>query len=101
MDGRGTIETSARLDIYIIALFNRDMIGYILLYKGRRTTPKQMSEWKTLIMQWVLQKRDVPSDRIKLVDGGYRTDPEIELFLITKELSPPSLEQPGLPIGDQ
>ena len=26
---------------------------------------------------------------IKLVDGGYRTDPEIELFLVTKELSPP------------
>ena len=79
-----------RLDSYIIALLNdKRWTGYIVLYRGRETGPKRMSAYKTSITRHVLRRRAVPSTRIKLIDGGYRVKPEIELYLLTEELSPP------------
>lgn len=80
----------ARLDNYIIALLNeKSWTGYIVLYKGRDTGPKRMLTYKTSIMGHVLRTRSVPPERIKLIDGGYRLKPEVELYLLTEELSPP------------
>ena len=80
----------ARLDNYIIALENDERwTGYIVLYKGREIGPKLMSAYKTSIMGHVLQRRAVPQRRIKLIEGGYRAKPEIELYLLTEGLSPP------------
>lgn len=80
----------ARLDNYIIALVNeKRWTGYIVLYTGREMSSKRMSAYKTSIMRHVLQRRAVPPKRIKLIDGGYRLKPEIELYLLTEGLSPP------------
>jgi len=79
-----------RLDTYIIALVNDNRwTGYIVLYKGREMSSKQMSAYKIAIMRHVLQRRAVPPQRIKLIDGGYRVKTEIELYLLTEGLSPP------------
>lgn len=79
-----------RLDTYIIALVNdKRWTGYIVLYKGREMSSKRMSAYKSAIMRHVLQTRAVPPGRIKLIDGGYRAKPEIELYLLTESLSPP------------
>lgn len=79
-----------RLDTYIIALVNDNRwTGYIVLYKGREMSSKQMSAYRTAITRHVLQRRAVPPKRIKLIDGGYRAKPEIELYLLTAGLSPP------------
>ena len=79
-----------RLDTYIIALVNeKRWTGYIVLYKGREMSSRRMSAYKTSIMRHVLHKRAVPPARIKLIDGGYRAKPEIELYLLTAGLSPP------------
>lgn len=80
----------ARLDNYIIALVNeKRWTGYIVLYNGREVGSKRMSAYKRSIMRHVLQTRAVPPKRIKLIDGGYRAKPEIELYLLTEGLSPP------------
>jgi len=79
-----------RLDNYIIALVNdKRWTGYIVLYKGHEMGSKRMSAYKKSIMRHVLQRRAVPPKRIKLIDGGYRVKPEIELYLLTEGLSPP------------
>lgn len=87
----GSIDDAlARLDNYIIALLNeKRWTGYIVVYKGSETGAKRMSALKMGIMRHVLQRRAVPPKRIKVTDGGYRVKPEIELYLLTAELSPP------------
>lgn len=80
----------ARLDNYIIALLNeKRWTGYILLYTGREVRSKRMLAYKTSIKRHLLQRRAVPPKRIKLIDGGYRDRPEMELYLLTEGLSPP------------
>ena len=80
----------ARLDNYIIALLNeKRWTGYIVFYTGREVSAKRMSAYKTSIMRHLLQRRAVPPKRIKVIDGGYRHRPEMELYLLTEELSPP------------
>lgn len=88
----------ARLDNYTIALLNQKRwIGYIVLYKGRETGSKRMSAYKTSIMRHLLQKRAVPRERIKLIDGGYRDKPAIEVYLLTERLSPPEPRATWIP----
>jgi hypothetical protein len=83
-------ETLARLDNYIIALQHNDRwSGYMVLYRGRRASKKRTATYRRAIMRHVISTRAVAISRVKLIDGGYRTDPEIELFLLTAELSPP------------
>ena len=83
-------DTLARLDNYIIRLQQDDRwTGYMVLYQGRRVSKNRMATYRRAIMRHVISKRAVPVSRIKLIDGGYRTDSEIELFLLTAELSPP------------
>lgn len=80
----------ARLDNYIIALQQDDQWnGYMVLYRGRRASKKRTATYRRAIMRHVISTRAVPASRINLIDGGYRTEPEIELFLLTAELSPP------------
>lgn len=79
----------ARLDNYIIALLNeKRWTGYIVLYSGREVGSKRTLAHKRSIMRH-LQRRAVPPKRIKLIDGGYRDRPAMELYLLTEELSPP------------
>ena len=83
-------DTLARLDNYLIALLNEDRWhGYMVLYRGRYANKNRMAAYRQSIMRHVTSTRAVPPNRIKLIDGGYRADPEIELFLLTAELSPP------------
>ena len=83
-------DTLARLDNYIIALQQEERwTGYMVLYRGRRVSKKRMATYRRAIMRHVISTRAVPVSRIKLIDGGYRRDTEIELFLLTAELSPP------------
>lgn len=80
----------ARLDNFIIALLNDDRWnGYMLLYRGRYTSKNRMASYRQSIMRHVISKRAVPPNRVKLIEGGYRAGPEIELFLLTEELSAP------------
>ena len=83
-------DTLARLDNYIIRLQQDDRwTGYMVLYRGRRASKNRMATYRRAIMRHVISTRAVPVRRIKLIDGGYRTEPEMELFLLTAELSPP------------
>lgn len=80
----------ARLDNFIIQLQNVDYwTGFILLYSGKKTTRKQMSLYKKSILRHVIETRGMSAHRIKLIDAGYRDDPEIELFLLPPDYSPP------------
>ena len=83
-------EALARLDNYTIALLgDQRWTGYMVLYAGRETGAKRMSAYKRSLMQHVLQGRAVPPERIRLINGGYRVKPEIELYLLPNGLSPP------------
>lgn len=91
-------DTLARLDNYIIALLNeKRWTGYILLYTGREVRSKRMFAYKTSIKRHLLQRRAVPPKRIKLIDGGYRDRPEMELYLLTEGLSPPEPRETWTP----
>lgn len=86
----GSVDAFARLDNYIFALLNeKRWKGYIVLYTGREVASKRMLAYKRSVMRHILERRAVPRKRIKLLEGGYRDRPEIELYLLTEGLSPP------------
>ena len=79
-----------RVDNFIIALQNNQIwTGFIVLYRGKQTSGKQASAYQRSIMRHVIETRGMPAARVKLIDGGYRDEPAIELFLLHDSLSPP------------
>lgn len=61
--------------------------GIVPLHSDRADVEKLLGA--PAIMRHVLQRRAVPPKRIKLIEGGYRAKPEIELYLLTEGLSAP------------
>jgi hypothetical protein len=81
----------ARLDNYSVDLFNRspELTGYVIIYRGKRTSSKVMLRYRQSITRHLIQTRKLPPERLVILDGGYREDPAFELFMMSRELSPP------------
>ena len=80
----------ARLDNYIIALQDRENFkGYVLLYKGKHTNVKTAVRYRQAIARHFYRTRGVPREQLVIVDAGYQEQPFVELFMMSRDLSPP------------
>jgi hypothetical protein len=80
----------ARLDNYVIQLHNIPRFkGYVIFYDGRKTSSKKMLRYEQSIKRHLLKNRGLQPDRLVIIDGGYREEATFELFMLTRELSPP------------
>ena len=91
---RSVDDTLARLDNYVIALSNpmsgqNDWKGYVIIYKGKRTSAATSRRYREAITQHLFRRRAQSREQIEIVDGGYTEVGSIELFMMTRELSPP------------
>jgi hypothetical protein len=80
----------ARLDNYAIQLQNIPRwIGYVIVYAGRHTSSATAKRYSRRFRSHLVTKRGLPASRVVMINGGYREDLEVELFLISKDISPP------------
>lgn len=70
----------AHLDNFAIALqHDPDLIGYIIVYAGRRACVGEAKDRALRAKKYVVETRGIQESRIKWIDGGYREEPTVIL----------------------
>jgi hypothetical protein len=95
---RSIDDALARLDNYVIQLLpHKQWTGYLILYAGKRTAPKKALFYRRAMRRHLIQTRGLPAERLIMIDGGYMEDPYVELFMLTRGLSPPEARPTWVP----
>jgi hypothetical protein len=88
---KNEVDTSARLDNFAVQLSQgSSWNGYIIAYAGkiaRRGEGRTLGEWAR---RYMVEKRNIPSNRIFAIDGGFREVAGYDLFLLADTLAPPT-----------
>lgn len=72
----------ARIDAFMVALNNNpELTGYIIGYAGRRTGPVEIDRALAVVTR-VFNFRKYHSERVKLVNGGYREFNAVDMWLL-------------------
>ncbi len=80
----------ARLDNYVIAVSERNVWrGYVMLYRAKLASAKTSLRHRRAIANHIYGKRGFSAKQIVIVDGGYRDQLTIELFMMSQDLAPP------------
>ena len=80
----------ARLDNFSIQLQEQpQMKGYILVYASKKTPSRSAKRRATEARQYLVKVRRLNPTRIKIVDGGYREQFQIELYILPASATPP------------
>jgi hypothetical protein len=79
-----------RLDAFAIELRSwAGTQGYIIAYGGRHSRAKEAQTRASRAKDYLLKKRRIDKSRIVTVDGGYREESTIELYIRVKDGDPP------------
>lgn len=86
----GHCDETARLDNFAIELQNEPgTTGYLLVYVGRNDLPSWTQGILKRAAAYLVEARGLESDRIKVVNGGYREERTTELWVVPKNDPPP------------
>lgn len=73
-----------RLDFCAVLLQNEPAASaYIIVYDGRRSMRGEVQGWMNCIKNYLVELRGMDSNRIKIVNGGYRGNKTVEMWLVT------------------
>ena len=76
-------EENDRLDKFTIELqLNPTALGYIIAYGGRASRAGDAQKAADKAKDYLVNKHGIDSGRIVRVDGGYREEPAIELWIV-------------------
>lgn len=95
----------ARLDNFAIQLQNEPAAkGVVIFYGGRRfrgRLPKQgeAAARAARLKPYLVDRRGIPSERVVVIDGGYKEKFQVELWVIPADVTPPS-PNPTVPAKD-
>jgi hypothetical protein len=96
IDEYGRIEFNdekARLDNFAIELQNNPTAqGYIIAYGGRRGRAGEAQARADRAKNYLVNERGIDSSRIVTLDGGYREDFTVELWIVPTGATPPAAE---------
>lgn len=83
-------DENARLDNYVIEL-NTDPTsqGYIIAYGGRASRAGDAKKMADRAKSYLVKTRGLEAQRIMAVDGGFREEPLIELWIVPGGAQPP------------
>jgi hypothetical protein len=77
-------ELMLRLDFCAVLLQNEAAASaYIIVYDGRRSMRGEVQGWMNCIKSYLVERRGMDSNRIRIVNGGYRGNKAVELWLVT------------------
>lgn len=84
-------DEKARLDNFAIQLQNEtEVLGYIITYAGRKSRAGEAQARADRAKRYLENARGMESSRIITVDGGYREESSVELYLDTIGTPPPT-----------
>lgn len=87
-------DEKARLDNFAIQLINQeDATGHIIVYAGRKATVAEAQLRANRARDYLINVRKLDPQRLKAIDGGYREELTVELY-ITPAGAPPPLLMP-------
>ena len=78
------------LDNFFMALSKKSAIAYIIAYGGKRARGGEAMKRANRAKQYLIAVRRVPADRIKLINGGYREKRDLELYVVSEGVCPPT-----------
>jgi hypothetical protein len=80
----------ALLDNFAIALNDEpNRTGYIIAYAGKRARAREAKARAQQAKEYLVKVRNYDPKRLKTIDGGYREEAEIELFIVSDGMCPP------------
>ena len=92
-------DEKARLDNFAIQIMNqKDAHGFIIVYAGRKATVNEAQRRANRAKNYMVKVRGIESGRLYAVDGGYRDELEIKLYVGPAGAEPPGLD-PSLDPG--
>jgi hypothetical protein len=84
-------DEKARLDNFAIELQNDPMAqGYLVCYGGRRGRTGEAQRRCDRAKDYLVTTRGITADRIVTVDGGFREDLTVELWIVPSGATPPA-----------
>jgi hypothetical protein len=66
------------------------MIGYIIAYAGRRARAGEAKARTERAKSYLVKERGIEAERIVTIDGGYREEPMVELYILPRGISAPT-----------
>jgi hypothetical protein len=83
-------ELMLQLDFCGVLLQNEPAASaYIIVYDGRHSRRGEVQGWMDCIKNYLVERRGMDSNRIMIVNGGYRRTKAVELWLVTPADTPP------------
>ena len=80
----------ALLDNFAIELTNGpEWKGYVVVYAGKRSSPRAVRRYARSLRRHLAVRRGVPAGRFMMMDGGYRDELTVELYLFRHDMPPP------------
>lgn len=80
----------AHLDNYAIELQNDPKLyAYVVVYAGRVSRINEAIARAKRIRLYLVNNRRIKAGRVVLIDGGYRGELEVELWVLPREAKPP------------
>lgn len=84
-------QENQRLDNFVIALMQqKGRAGYIIGYGGKRARVREAIERAQRARNYVIRVRKFPADQLEAIDGGYREQASVELFIKPPGGCPPA-----------
>ncbi len=66
-------------------------LGYIVVYAGQRATVAEAQVRANRARDYLITVRHIKPDRVKAIDGGYRAELTVTLWIWPAEAEPPPL----------
>ena len=84
-------DEKARLDNFAIELQNDPTAqGYLICYGGRRAYEGEAQRRGKTAKDYLVKERGIEKARLVVIDGGYREERAVELFVVPSGASPPA-----------
>ncbi|HVF51023.1 MAG TPA: hypothetical protein VNA19_13095 [Pyrinomonadaceae bacterium] len=84
-------DEKARLDNFAVALQNEPGAqGYIIAYGGRRGRSGEAQARADRARDYLVNERQIDASRIVTVDGGFRENLTVELYIVPQGATPPT-----------
>lgn len=93
-------DQKARLDNLAVELQNDpSTTGYIIAYGGRMSPVGQVQRLMTRARDYLTKQRGIDESRLVVVNGGFREDDSVELWIVPSGAAPPRAT-PTVQVGD-
>lgn len=84
----------AHLDGFAISLNdNPNQLGVIIVYGGNQRLRGEAKAWSACVNDYLVKRRNMSSDRLIILDGGYRKSLTVELWETTDRKDVPTPSQ--------